>query len=413
MGYEELKAAGTNEIINGEHLLLGGTPPEWSGESVSPAFFYKRRYTWDGDIVMGCTIGCKFCYYRWINNSVDTIGKGKKGLRRIGTPEDAVEFLEKSKLFAPDRDIVMLCARSDGSMQISELTQFLRVFPHKNPVFILHRGYFGKKQLEEWGQDKRAIYCTTITPAGPNLLWTPIKTEKQIEGLKLLLKNGIPASRISVMFGPLNSNNIQNGVKLIQQLAGLGIEFLTYRGCSIGNFGVAPKDDQLRKIGFLDGGQNENSAPSGHSYYKMKNWLAPEVEKTILKVCQNCGIRTYRFTGSLYRDEFGMPVAYNRNNRWRRELGQWTKVEISKLDDYLCWLGYHPFNIREIEDGYYIELPKNEVATEDVAMTVGAEFKTSVIFNNHRIAPTLADLRFYDKNSLFQLPKGWKSVINI
>ena len=36
-------------VINGEHLLLGGTPPEWEGRPIGPAFFYKRRYTWDAE----------------------------------------------------------------------------------------------------------------------------------------------------------------------------------------------------------------------------------------------------------------------------------------------------------------------------------------------------------------------------
>jgi len=93
MSFNDLAGAKASAIVNGEHLLLGGTPPEWQGKKVCPAAFYKRRYTWDGDLTMGCTIGCDFCYYRWINNSVDTIGKGKKGLRQIATPQQAVQFL--------------------------------------------------------------------------------------------------------------------------------------------------------------------------------------------------------------------------------------------------------------------------------------------------------------------------------
>jgi hypothetical protein len=412
MSFDELYAARDAAIVNGEHLLLGGTPPGWKGTPVTPAPFYKRRYTWDGDLVIGCTIGCSFCYYRWINNSVDTIGKGREGLRRICTPEQMVEWLDQSRLFKAERDIVMLCARSDGSMQVLEITEFLRIFPYGNPVFILHRAPFGRRQIEEWGPDRRAIFCTTITPSSPEFEGSPVKPPVQMAGLKRVLSAGVPARRISVMLGPLNSNNIEAGVRLICEFAELGIQFLTYRGCSVGNFGVAPEDDKLRESGFLDGGQDEKDHPAGHSYYRMKNWLAPEVEGAILATTAECGIRAHRHTGTLYRDEFGMPVPYNRNNRPRtEELGQWEKADPKKIGEYLCWLGYHPFGIRETVDGYFVELPDNEIATEDVAMTVGTEFRTSILFNNHRIAPTLDDLRFYAANNLFSLPEGWESIV--
>lgn len=413
MSFEDFSAAGATDIVNGEHLLLGGTPPGWKGEyQVCPAPFYKRRYTWDGDLIMGCTIGCDFCYYRWINNSVDTIGKGKKGLRKIATPKRAVQFLEQSKLFKAGRDIIMLAARSDGSMQVQEITEFLRIFPHESPVFILHRAPFGERQLESWGGDSRVIFCTTITPDSPEFRGSPIKPPQQMVGLKRLLEAGISARRISVMLGPLNSNNVAEGVKTIEELAEMDMEFLTYRGCSVGNLGIAPENDKLRETGFLDGGQDEKSSPSGHQYYKMKNWLSAEVEAAVLRAASDNGIRVHRHTGTLYRDEFGMPIAYNRNNRSRSgELGQWGKVNPDKIEKYLIWLGYHPRSIREAEEGYLVELPPNEVATEDVAMTVGCEFETSVLFNNYRIAPTVADLKFYAKNHLFwPLPKGWETI---
>ena len=180
----------------------------------------------------------------------------------------------------------------------------------------------------------------------------------------------------------------------------------------MGNFGVAPNDERLRREGFLDGGQNESASPVGHDYYRMKNWLAPEVEEALLSAGERANVRMYRFTGTLYEREFGRMVARNRNNRWRRELGAWERIETSKLDSFLRWLGFHPISIRETGEGYRVELPDGETATEDIAMTVGAEFKTSVIYNNHRIAPTMADLRFYGANSLFALAPGWESVAN-
>jgi len=146
----------------------------------------------------------------------------------------------------------------------------------------------------------------------------------------------------------------------------------------------------------------------------MKNWLAKEVEEAVLRTAAECGLKVHRHTGTLYRDEFGMPVAYNRNNRSRSdELGPWEKANPQKISEYLRWLGFHPISIRETKEGYRVELPKGETATEDIAMTVGAEFQTSVVYNNHRIAPTLNDLRFYHANSLIQLPDGWEEVVKI
>jgi len=145
----------------------------------------------------------------------------------------------------------------------------------------------------------------------------------------------------------------------------------------------------------------------------MKNWLAAEVEEAVLRTAAECGLKVHRHTGTLYRDEFGMPVAYNRNNRSRSdELGPWEKADPQKIGEYLRWLGFHPISLRETEEGYRVDLPEGEIATEDIAMTVGAEFKTSVIYNNHRIAPALGDLRFYHANSLIQLPDGWEGVVN-
>lgn len=302
-------------------------------------------------------------------------------------------------------------------MQVEEITRFLKAFPYKNLVFVLHRGYFGRRQLEEWGGDERLIYCTTITPKPPETgpgSWTPIRPERQLEGIQFLLKHGIPHWRISVMTGPFNTNNVDAGVSLIEKLGEMGFQFATYRGCSVGNFGVAPDEERLRREGFLDGKQEEQSSPVGHDYYRMKNWLHPSVEEKLLRAGERAGMRLYRHTGLLYKEEYKVPVAYNRNNRWRRELGQWEKVDVARLDEYLRWLGYHPISIKETSEGYLVELPETEVATEDVAMTVGAEFRTSVLFNRHRIAPSLGDLRFYAENRLFwPLPEGWEEVVEM
>ncbi|MBT9252781.1 MAG: hypothetical protein KM296_03680 [Brockia lithotrophica] len=87
-------------------------------------------------------------------------------------------------------------------------------------------------------------------------------------------------------------------------------------------------------------------------------------------------------------------------------------MPIYKLEEYLRSLGFHPLSIKETEEGYLVELPETETATEDIAMTVGAEFRTSVIFDRYRLAPSLTDLKFYAENRLFwPLPEGWEDVL--
>lgn len=367
---------------NGEHYLLNTAP------------FYKRRYTVDGDLVIGCKIGCKFCYYRWIEGTSDLIGTGKT--KTISTPERMVEFITNSKIIRKDKDILMLSARSDASIQIKQIGQFMKILPYKNPVYILHRGYFSEKTLE-YVEDPRVVYCTTLTPMGFDMGWTPIKEELQIEGLKKLIRNGIPTNRISVEVGPMNEITVDKGIEIMKKLRDLGFEFLTFRGVSIGSFNVDPNEDKLKEIKF-ETNQEEN-APEGHTYYKIKNYLTKEIEDKIFHTFTD--IRLHRFTGSLYRDEFGIDIAYNRHNRYRRELGTFAKVDIDKLKNYIETFGYSVNNIREEIDGYHIET--DNYLTEDIAMTVGAEFNTSVIFDKYRISPTMEDIEFYKHNRIFDI----------
>jgi DNA repair photolyase len=46
-----------DKVGYGEYLLLAEAP------------MFKRRYTVDGDVILGCTIGCEFCYYRMIDTT--------------------------------------------------------------------------------------------------------------------------------------------------------------------------------------------------------------------------------------------------------------------------------------------------------------------------------------------------------
>ncbi|MEN2982466.1 MAG: hypothetical protein ABDH20_08000 [Thermus sp.] len=400
-----LDLLGAKEIVNGEHLLLGGRPEK----GIPPAPFYKRRYTWDGDLVLGCTIGCHFCYYRWIDTTKDTIGTGRSGLRPIASGKEAASWLARARLFNPKTDIVLLSARSDGSMQYDELDEFLSAYKEETPVFILHRAPANKRVLA-WKEDSRAILSTTLTPESEDFAGSPVRTKDQLRGLRWLLEKGFPPERVSLMLGPLNPANLEEGLALLEELASLGIRFFTYRGTSVGGFGVEPDREELKRKGFLEGAKEV--APEGHDYYKQKNWLSPELAKAVEARAEALGMKAYRHTGRLYREVFGRRVAYNRNNRWRRDLGPWGRVGSQKVLSYLEDLGFHPEGVEETEEGYLVHLPPGETATEDIAMSAGAHLGTSVVFDRHRIAPTLEDLLFYERNSLFgPLPKGWESLL--
>lgn len=375
------------DYANGEHFLLLHAP------------IFKRRYTVDCDIVMGCSIGCRFCYYRWIAGAAEYFGTGK--LRRLCTPEKLAETLAASRLVRKDRDGIMLCARSDGSMQVDEIKQFLQVFKYRNPIFLLHRGYFGPRQLEAFGADERVVFCTTITPRGRELGWTPVDEFLQLERLAFLIRNGIPPRRISVEIGPVNENNVRQAVEILQRLEDTGLEFAVYRGVSVGTFNWPSPEKDLKKAGFLTG--QKPNALTGHAYYRIKNSLSPEVEEKLLRVVGE--LRLHRFTGTLYRDEFGLDVAYNRNNRWRREMGPFPETDPAAIGSFVAGLGYQVTGVEKTPEGYLVHIGKESPAvTEDVAMTVGAEFNTCVLFDRYKIAPSTEDLQFYEENKLLFVP---------
>ena len=95
-----------------------------------------------------------------------------------------------------------------------------------------------------------------------------------------------------------------------------------------------------------------------------------------------------------------MDVAYNRNNRWRKELGMFEKADVDALAGYIESLGLPVKGIDETPEGYFVRLKDEYCATEDIAMTVGAEFNTCVLFDKYRPAPTMEDLELYSGKGL-------------
>ncbi|MEM1520448.1 MAG: hypothetical protein QXK42_02805 [Candidatus Korarchaeum sp.] len=167
---------------NGEELLLATSP------------VFKRRYAHDGDLVLGCKMGCKFCYYRWIRASRDFIGTGK--LKPLTTPRGMVEFLKGSKLFK-GRDLLILGARGDASMYPRDLLRFMELtdgdpYFRDNIVLALHRAPATETILDCSGF-RNFRFGTTITPRAFELGWTVVPEERQIERLKWLVESGFPA----------------------------------------------------------------------------------------------------------------------------------------------------------------------------------------------------------------------------
>ncbi|WP_220211298.1 hypothetical protein [Reticulibacter mediterranei] len=60
-----------------------------------------------------------------------------------------------------------------------------------------------------------------------------------------------------------------------------------------------------------------------------------------------------------------------------------------------------------------MEAGRYQVATEDVAMTVGAEFESSILFDRYRITPTITDLQFYMQQGLFAIPEQLLATSNL
>jgi hypothetical protein len=377
------------EWASGEELLL----------AVSPVF--KRRYTHDGDLVLGCRYGCEFCYYRWIRASRDYIGTGR--LKRLTTPRGMVEFLEKSKLFLPT-DILILGARGDASMYPREVVQLLRLLEEDsrfegNTVLVLHRAPVSKTMEKALTDYPRLMFGTTITPRGYELGWTRIREEAQLAGLKGLLETGVDPDRIPVEIGPLNEKNLEEGARILRRLEEMGFKNAIVRGVSFGTFGV-DRERELRRmvdLGFLD--SSLLKSPERHEYYVVKNYLVSEVYRALQEAVPK--MRLHRHTYTYYREVWGVPIALNRDNRVR--ISRPATHPEDRVRAAVERYGLRPESVARRGDHYYVELPEGQTATEDIAMTVGAELETAVIFNNYRRTPSLEDVEFYRKNSLFYL----------
>lgn len=377
-------------FTNGEELLLAKSP------------VFKRRYIHDGGLMLGCKYGCQFCYYRWINISQDYIGTGR--LKTIATPHQMIKFLKNSKLFLP-QDVLILGANGDISMYPHATLEFLELMKQDkhfkdNLVLGLHRAPATNHILQAMKNHSQNFrFGTTITPQSYELGWTKIKDEDQLEGIKKIIGSGADPDHISVEVGPLNSENIEKGIKILHQLNQIGVKNLMVRGIAFGSFGVDRDREfiKMKELGFID--PVEFNPNEQHDYYVVKNFLTPKAYQWLQEQTPNLII--HRHTYTFYRDIWKVPIAGNRSNKVRFSRPAIHPIEY--VETIIKKYNLHPVKIIKNSDHYLIELPIDQTATEDLAMTIGAQLESAVLFNNYRRTTSLDDVKFYQQNNLFAL----------
>jgi len=180
----------------------------------------------------------------------------------------------------------------------------------------------------------------------------------------------------------------------------MGFKNVMVRGVAFGTFGV-DREKELKKmidLGFIDPALLES--PEKHEYYVVKNFLTPDAYKRLQGIVPK--MKIHRHTYTYYREVWGVPIALNRDNKVRiNEPTTHSEAEVKKIVEKY---GLKPKSVSKRDDHYFIELPSDQVATEDIAMTIGAELGSAVIFNNYRRTASLEDVKFYQENSLFFSP---------
>lgn len=382
-------------IGEGEYLLLSKAP------------LFKRRYTIDGDLRIGCTIGCQFCYYRMIDTTAPYIGTGK--LLDLVTPEEFVESVMNSKLIGPN-SLVIIGARGDASMypdMIEEVLEISESMGLENKFLMLRRAPFNEDVVHHLSFGN-AFYGTTITPMAKTT-GTPVSEDLQLKGLKVISDNDL-IDRVSIEVGPITPTNITALKPILNGLKELGWDSAIYRGVSVGSWGI-PREEivkRLLKIGFITEEQAEKALKSDEYFYGVKNTVSETLDKMIREGFEEAGIKPYRYTAPFYAEKWGIPVALNRRNRVRSELLKYREPSDNavKVAQVLDELGYNDFVIRY--KGRKAFVSTEQPITEDVAMFVSEMTGYIIIAKNYMPSPDRAMLRFYLKNNLFGMPRRIK-----
>lgn len=389
----------SSQVGFGEYLLLKYAP------------IFKRRYAADGDLVLGCTIGCSFCYYRMIDATAPFIGTG--ALKRLVSPEEFAEAVAGSKLIS-ERSLVIMGARGDVSMYPEEVPKVLETAERlgvRAKFLALRRAPYDRAVAEHLAAFDNIFYGTTITPKAREV-GTPVPETRQLDGLRLVADHH---RRVSVEVGPINLRNIDALRGVLKALRDLGWDAAVYRGVSAGSWGLDRSAvlSRLLKAGFL----TEEQARRSQSYfYAVKNDLDAALEAAVVEAFRDAGIKPYRHTGQFYAERWGVPVAKTRHNRVRADVLEHAKaVEHPGRDlrSELERLGYADAEVELGEErGVRVARVKTSVPiTEDVAMYLGEVTGLAVVADNYLPSPDGPTLAHYLRYGLFWIPERARKAI--
>ncbi|AFA40149.1 hypothetical protein Pogu_2122 [Pyrobaculum oguniense TE7] len=386
----------------GEYLLLSEAP------------MFKRRYAVDGDVVLGCTIGCQFCYYRMIDSTAPYIGTGR--LRRLATPEEFAESVAGSKLVS-ERSLVIMGARGDASMYPSEIPKVLDAAEKlgvKAKFLALRRAAYDKTVREHLASYTQLYYGTTITPKAAET-GTPVQEELQLRGLRHAADF---SDRVSVEVGPITPNNIAAVRDVLTTLKDMGWESAIYRGVSVGSWGIDRRTvvEKLLKMGFLTPEQAKEALSSPEYFYGVKNNLDAALERAVLNMFEEVGLKAYRHTGQFYAENWGVPIALTRRNKVRRDVLDFAKKAQYPGKDLRRQLEHLGYEDAEIEWSHELGVKTAYVRTktpitEDVAMYLGEVTGVAVIASNYLPSPDGEALKHYLKHDFFGMPERTKRSI--
>jgi len=391
-----------DKIGYGEYLLLAEAP------------MFKRRYTSDGDVILGCTIGCDFCYYRMIDTTAPYIGTGK--LTRLTTPEEFAESVASSRLIS-GRSLVILGARGDASMYPKEIPRVLDRAERLGVTakfLALRRAVHDKVVKDHLANYPQLHYGTTITPKA-NETGSPVPDSQQLKGLQ----NDVDFSdRVSVEVGPITPSNVDAVKGILAKLKDMGWKGAIYRGVSVGSWGVERKDvvEKLLKLGFLTEEQAKRAVDSPEYFYGVKNNLDDVMENAIRNMFQEVGLKAYRHTGQFYPENWDIPVALTRRNKVRVDVLDYARKAHylnEDLESQLDYLGYYDHEVRwASEHGVKVAYVSTKVPiTEDVATYLGEVTGVAVIASNYLPSPDKETLKHYLRYSFLGMPERTRKSI--
>jgi len=391
-----------NKVGYGEYLFLADAP------------IYKRRYTVNGDIVLGCTIGCEFCIYRMIDTTIPYLGTGE--LKRLVTPEEYAESIANSRLVS-ERSLVIMGARGDASMYPNDIPKMLDTAEKLGVTakfLALRRAIFDKTVKDQLADYPQLFYGTTITPKAIQT-GSPVPDYLQLKGLKNVTDF---IDRVSIEVGPVTPNNIDAVKDILKELKNMGWENVMYRGVTVGSWGVERKEavEKMIKLGFITQEQAKQALESKEYFYAIKNNLDALMEKAIQNMFEEVGLKSYRYAGQFYADNWDLPVAFTRRNKLRLDIIPYTRkthYPNKDLKQQLEYLGYYDYEVKwSNENGVRIAYVDTKIPiTEDVEMYLGEVTGVAVIATNYLHSPDGEMLKHYLKYSFLGIPERTKKKI--